>query len=115
MRSSVKTPPAFRKSWSASRACERLLERTRHLGHLGQLLGRQVVEVLVDRVGRLDLVLDPVEAGHQHGREGEVRVARRVGAAELDPLGLGALASTAGCGSAAERLRCEYTRLTGAS
>ena len=43
-------------------------------------------------VARFDLVLDAVEAGHEHGREGEVGVAGRVGAAELDPLGLRAVA-----------------------
>ena len=37
-------------------------------------------------VGRLDAVLDAVEAGEEHRREGEVRVRGRVGAAELDPL-----------------------------
>ena len=39
-------------------------------------------------VRRLDLVLDAVEAGEQQRGEREVRVGRRVGAAELDALGL---------------------------
>ena len=91
MRSSVNTPPAFRKSLVGLERGERLVERARHLRHLGQLLRRQVVEVLVDRVRRLDPVLHAVEAGHQHRREGQVRVARRVGAAELEALGLRAL------------------------
>jgi hypothetical protein len=34
-------------------------------GDAGQLFGRQVVEVLVHRLAGVDLVLDPVEAGHQ--------------------------------------------------
>ena len=70
---------------------ERLVERARHLRHLRQLFGRQVVEVAVDRRRRLDAVLDAVEAGHEHRREREVRVARRVGATELEPLRLRAL------------------------
>ena len=39
-----------------------LVERTRKLRDALGFLGRQLVEVLVDRVVRLDLVLDPVEA-----------------------------------------------------
>ena len=93
---------------------EGLLERAGHLRHLGQLLGREVVEVLVHRRRRLDAVGDAVEAGEQHRREGEVRVRRGVGAAELDPLGL-AVRWPSGMRHAAERLRCEYTRFTGAS
>ena len=42
---------------------DRSRSRTRHLLHGSVLLGRQVVEALVDRVGRLDLVLDADEAG----------------------------------------------------
>jgi hypothetical protein len=67
---------------------EHLGQRARHLRDVGGLVRRQLVEVLVDRRRRLDLVLDAVEAGHQHRREREVRVARRVRAAELDALGL---------------------------
>ena len=70
---------------------ERLPERARHGRDLGQFLGRQVVDVLVDRVARVDPILDAVEAGHEHRREREIRIARRVGAAELDALGLGAV------------------------
>ena len=70
---------------------QRLVQAGRHLRHLGQLLRREVVEVLVDRVGGLGAVLDPVDARQEHGRERQVDVRRGVGAAELDPLGLGAL------------------------
>src|SRR6266545_4455853 len=69
---------------------ERLVERARDLRHSGQLLGRQLVEVLVERAEGLDLVADPVQTGHQHGRERQVGVAGRVGDPELDPLGPGA-------------------------
>jgi hypothetical protein len=60
------------------------------LGTFGQFFRRQVVDVLVQRIARIDLVLDAVDHRHQHRREGQVRIAARVGAAELDPLGLGA-------------------------
>src|SRR6266568_220799 len=48
---------------------ERLVQRAGDLRHRRQLLGRQLVEVLVERAEGLDLVADPVQAGHQHGRE----------------------------------------------
>ena len=60
-----------------------------NLRDVGGLVRRQLVEVLVDRCRRLDLVLDAVQAGHHHRGERQVRVRRRVGAAELDALGLG--------------------------
>ena len=59
------------------------------LGDGGGLVGGQFVQVFVDRLGRFDLVLDPVQAGHEHRGEREVGVGGRVGDAELDPLGLG--------------------------
>src|ERR1700692_4132158 len=65
---------------------EHLLERA------GRLLHRAVlafVKVLVDRSRRLDLVDDAVQAGHEARGEREVRVARRVGRAELEAPGLG--------------------------
>jgi hypothetical protein len=68
------------------------VERRGHLRDVGELVRRQLVEVLVDRGRRLDLVADAVEAGHEHRREREVGVARRVGAAELEALGLGVAA-----------------------
>ena len=92
IRSSVNTPPTLRNSLSASSASSTSSSEPGTWGTCGQLLGRQVVEVLVQRVGRLDAVVDAVEPGHEHGRERQVRVARRVGAAELEALGLGALA-----------------------
>jgi hypothetical protein len=47
---------------------KRLAQASAHGRHFGQLLRRQVVEVLVHRVARMDLVLDPVEPGHQQRR-----------------------------------------------
>src|SRR5262249_32021813 len=39
---------------------QRFVERTRGLRHLGQFLGFEIVDVLVERIARLDLVLDAV-------------------------------------------------------
>ena len=64
------------------------VQGARHGGDLRQLLGRQVVEVLVHRLARIDLVLDPIQPRHEHRREGEVRVAGGIGEAHLDPLRL---------------------------
>src|SRR5439155_23355954 len=61
-----------------------LLEGAGNLLHLCRLLGREIVQVLVDRVWRLDLVLHPVEPGHEHRAERQVRVARGTGRPELD-------------------------------
>src|SRR5204863_4866347 len=52
-------------------AGERLAQRAAHGGDLLQLGGRQVVEVFVDGGAGVELVLDAVEAGHQHGGEAE--------------------------------------------
>src|SRR5712691_3612509 len=71
-----------------------LLEVVEHdaevAGELLDLLrlgGRQLVEVLVDRLARIDLVRDAVEPRHEARREGQIRVARVVGRPELDALG----------------------------
>src|SRR5688572_4789576 len=61
------------------------LERVEHLAqaarrglNLGRLLGLELVDVLVDRRRRLDLVLNAIQAGHQACREAQVRVTRRI-------------------------------------
>ena len=59
-----------------------------HGGDLGMLLGRQLVEVLVDGGGGLDAVLDAVQSCQQDGGEGQVGVARWIWATEFDALGL---------------------------
>ena len=82
-----------------------LAQRPADHGHALQFLGRQVVKVLVDRIAGVGLVLDAVEARHQHGGEGEIGVGRRVGVADLDPLAVGVAVS--GMRHAAERLRAE--------
>src|SRR5699024_5554203 len=53
---------------------QRGAEGLRQLPDLPVLLGRELVEVLVDRLRRLDAVADAVQAGHELRREGEVRV-----------------------------------------
>jgi len=53
-----------------------------------QLFRRQVVEVLVHRIAGMDFVLNPVDAGHQHGGKCEVRVRRRIGEPDLDALAI---------------------------
>src|SRR3546814_15210935 len=60
----------------AAEGFERLGQRAAHRRDALELLGRQVVEVLVHRVARMDLVLDPVEARHQHRREGDRKSTR---------------------------------------
>ena len=67
---------------------ERHVERAAHRRDLLVLLGRQVVEVLVGGVARVDLVLHAVQAGHQHRGEREVGVRGRVREADLDAAAL---------------------------
>ena len=59
----------------------------RHLLDASVLFRRQLVEVLVDRLRRLDVVQDAVQASHQLSGEGQERVAGWVRSAELDALG----------------------------
>ena len=92
---------------------QRLFERRRNLPDLAipQLGGQRDPR-------RQGLVVrspsPPVEPGHKHRGECEVRIARGIGAPKLDTLCLRAL-GVEGIRQAAERFRCEYTRLTGAS
>ena len=85
---------------------ERGFERSGTARDLGQLFGGKVVEILVERLARVDLVHDAIEARHQHRREGQVRIAGGIGEADFDALGLGAGEYT-GMRIAAERLREE--------
>ena len=78
-----------------------------------QLLGRQVVQILVHGVAGVDLVLDAVDARHQHRREGEVWVGRRVGEANFDALGFRArrIRDAAGRRTVARRIGQQHRRL----
>ena len=53
------------------------------------LLGRQLVEVLVNGLAGLNTSADAVDPGHEDGGEAQVGVRRGVGHAVLHPLGLG--------------------------
>src|SRR3989475_2031656 len=55
--------------------------------YLGLLVGLELIQVLVNRLGRDQLLLDAVQPRQQHRAHGEIRVRRRVGTAELDALG----------------------------
>src|SRR3954469_17822716 len=67
---------------------QRLFEGAGHLRHVLQLLRGEAVDVLVEGFAGIDPALDPVEAGHQHGGEREIRVAGGIGRTELRPLRL---------------------------
>ena len=71
---------------------EDLGQRPGEILDLGGFLTLQLIEVGLDRLGRLDLVGDTVQTRHQHGAECEVRVAGRVGGAELQAPRLGRIA-----------------------
>src|SRR6516164_1470641 len=68
---------------------EYLIEGPGYLVDGERLVGRQLVQVLVHWLGRLDLVPDAVDARHQHRGECQVGVGGRIRNPELQPLGLG--------------------------
>jgi hypothetical protein len=111
MRSSVKTSPLSRKAWSSLRAFQGFFEGPGHARNTGQLLRRGcqlfrgAVDVLVQRLARIDLVLDAVEARHHHGREAQVAVAGGSGVRYSTRFDLGL--EVVGIRRAAERLRLE--------
>ncbi len=61
-------------------------------GDLLALLGAQGVDAGIHGLAGLDLVANAVQQGHHHRGEGQIAVAGRVGATELQALGLGAVA-----------------------
>ena len=63
---------------------KRNLEVRRNRRDLGVFFGRQIVEVLVSRFTRVDLVLNTIQTSHQQSREAEVRVAERIREAHFD-------------------------------
>src|SRR5437879_997226 len=48
------------------------------------LFGGEIVQILVDRIARMNLVLYAVQSGHHHRRKGEIRVADRIREAHLN-------------------------------
>jgi len=66
---------------------ERLVERMADMRNRLRLFGRQVVQVLVHRVARMDLVLHAIEAGHQQSAHRQVVIAGAIAGPEFDPLG----------------------------
>src|SRR5580698_6032086 len=68
---------------------ERLFQAPRHVRDFFELLGRERVDVLVERVARVCLALDTVEPRHEHGREREVRIAARIRETHFDSARLG--------------------------
>ncbi len=93
-------------------AVERLAQAAAHRRDLRQLVRRQIVEVLVHRLAGMELVLNTVEASHQHRREAEVGVRRRIGEADLDALGLRArhVRNAARCRAVAGRVSEQHRR-----
>src|SRR4029079_188373 len=72
----------------AGKAVERLVERRARMRHLGGFLRLEIVEILVHRIARMDLVLHAVKSRHQHRGKREVRIARRIREAHLDAAAL---------------------------
>ena len=91
---------------------QRDVEAVRHRRQLLLLFRRQVVEVFVGRVAGVNLVVDAVQAGHQHRGESEIRIARGVGEANLDAprFGVGHIRNAARSGAVARRVRQQNRR-----
>ena len=58
---------------------ERLAQRAGNRRDLRQLFRRQLVDILVEGGAGIELILDPVQPGHEHCGEGEVAVTRIIG------------------------------------
>ena len=69
-------------------AAQRFFERPRHGRNRLHFLRRQIVDILIERFARLDLVQHAIEARHQHGGKREIRIAGRIRRTELHALGL---------------------------
>ncbi|RMR21496.1 hypothetical protein ALP89_05683 [Pseudomonas syringae pv. persicae] len=63
---------------------QRFFQAAANLWDLFGLFRRQVIQVFVSCVARVDLVLDAVQASHQQSREGQVRVGCRIREACFD-------------------------------
>ena len=84
-----------------------IFERAWHRGNFGQLLRAQVVDILVERLTGIDFVFDAIQSSHHHRCECHVRIAARIGRAELDALGFGRRRihrDAAGCRTIAPRV-----------
>src|SRR5262249_3150448 len=92
---------------------QRLLQRAGGRLHLLRLRRRQVIEVLVDGLTRVDAILDAVEARHQHRRER--RYPLHEGSGERNSTRFaGGFGEYIGILQRARRLRCKEPRWMGA-
>ena len=80
---------------------ERFVERARRLRNFGEFFRGKIVDVFVERRAGMVFVLNAVDHGHQQRREREIRIAARIGAAELDPCGGGGCGPVVSAGSCA--------------
>jgi len=78
---------------------ERALERLRHRRHLGLLLRREIVEVLVERLARLDLLLDAIEPGMSMAALARLGIRRPGPADDIPPAWPSGSGCRWGCGS----------------
>ena len=62
---------------------ERLVQRRRQGANPGALGLGQFLQVLAQRLARIELPFYPIEARHQHGREGKIGIHGAVGRAEF--------------------------------
>ncbi|EAP80421.1 hypothetical protein NAS141_17949 [Sulfitobacter sp. NAS-14.1] len=68
---------------------QRFAQGTGNGRDIGQFFGGQIIEVFIHGFARIDLVLDPVKAGHQQRGKAQVGVCRRIGEAGLYAFCLG--------------------------
>jgi hypothetical protein len=90
MKSSVKTPPCRSQELMISfQSLQGIQQRARSRWDLSQLFRAEIVDVHIQRITGVNLVLDAVEPGAEHGGKGQVGVRGGIRAAELQTLGLG--------------------------
>ena len=91
---------------------QRFVERRRRLVCAGQLLLRHLIDVAIERFSRIDAVSNAIEHRHDHCRPGQISVATRIGAAELEPLrfGIFRVHRNADCGGTISRRQREVHR-----
>ena len=65
-----------------------LFQRRANGRNLCVFFRRQIIEVLVCSFTRMQLVLDTVQTGHQHGGECQIGVSHRIGEANFNATGL---------------------------